>query len=134
VLTSESEYLSFISFSNLSKSLFIFSQFALEYLNIFLGFGWHLLKEVIMVWAELTISNARKCQIRAYYRPHPDDDISLEPLSQSLSRISPSSKSVIIVGGDFNLGHMDYTFYINNVMVSNGRQCFYFIYCCWIIC
>jgi hypothetical protein len=57
-----------------------------------------------MVWAELTISNARKCRIRAYYRPHPDDDISLEPLSQSLSRISPSSKSVIIVGGDFNLG------------------------------
>jgi hypothetical protein len=44
-----------------------------------------------MVWAELTISNARKCQICAY----PDDDISLEPLSQSLSRINPSSKSVI---------------------------------------
>jgi hypothetical protein len=40
--------------------------------------------------------------------PHPDDDISLEPLSQSLSRITPSSKSVIIVGGDFNLGHMDW--------------------------
>jgi hypothetical protein len=37
-----------------------------------------------------------------------DDDISLEPLSQSLSRINPSSKSVIIVGGDFNLGHMDW--------------------------
>jgi hypothetical protein len=34
-----------------------------------------------MVWAELTISNARKCQICAYYRPLPDDDISLEPLS-----------------------------------------------------
>jgi hypothetical protein len=61
-----------------------------------------------MVWAELTISNARTCQICAYYRPHPDDDISLEPLSQSLSRINPSSKSVIIVGGDLNLGHMDW--------------------------
>jgi hypothetical protein len=47
---------------------------------------------------------ARTCQICAYYRPHPDDDISLEPLSQSLSRINPSSKSVIIVGGDVNLG------------------------------
>jgi hypothetical protein len=47
VLTTESGCLSFISFSNLPKSLFIFSQFALEYLNIFLGFGWHLLKEVI---------------------------------------------------------------------------------------
>jgi hypothetical protein len=61
-----------------------------------------------MVCAELTISNARKCQICAYYRPHPNDDISLEPLSQSLSRINPSSKSVIVVGGDFNLGHMDW--------------------------
>jgi hypothetical protein len=58
VLTSESEYLCFISFSNLPKSLFIFSQFALK--------------------------------------------------SQSLSRINPGSKSVIIVGGDFNLGHMDW--------------------------
>ena len=61
-----------------------------------------------MVCAELTISNARKCQICAYYRPHPNDDISLEPLSQSLSKINPSSKSVIVVGGDFNLGHMDW--------------------------
>jgi hypothetical protein len=52
-----------------------------------------------MVWAELTISNARKCQICAYYRPHPEDDISLqlEPSSQSLSRINPSSKSVILL-------------------------------------
>jgi hypothetical protein len=29
-------------------------------------------------------------------------------LSQSISRINPSSKSLIIVGGDFNLGHMDW--------------------------
>ena len=72
VLTSESEYLSFISFSNLPKSLFIFSQFALEYLNIFLGFGWHLLKEVIH-------------SIILYKQCH-------------------------------------------------GQQCFYFIYCCWVIC
>ena len=48
------------------------------------------------------------------YRPHPDDDISLEPLSQSLSRINPSSKSVIIVGRDFNLGHMDWENQIKN--------------------
>ena len=61
-----------------------------------------------MVQAELTISNARKCQICAYYRPHPDDDVSLEPLSQSLSKINPISKSVIIVGGECNLGYMDW--------------------------
>ena len=61
-----------------------------------------------MVLAELTISNARTCQVCAYYRPHPDDDISLEPLSQSLSKINPISKSVIIVGGECNIGYMDW--------------------------
>jgi hypothetical protein len=61
-----------------------------------------------MVLAELTISNASTCQVCAYYRPDPDDDISLEPLSWSLSKINPISKSVIIVGGEFNLGYMDW--------------------------
>ena len=31
-----------------------------------------------------------------------------QSVSHSLSRINPNSKSVIIVGGDFNLGHMDW--------------------------
>lgn len=61
-----------------------------------------------IVWAELSISNARKCYICAYYRPHPDDDISLDPLNASISRINANSKSIIIVGGDFNLGHMNW--------------------------
>ena len=61
-----------------------------------------------IVWAGHTISNGRKCYICAYYRPHPDDDISLEPLNKSLSRINTNSKSVILVGGDFNLGHINW--------------------------
>lgn len=61
-----------------------------------------------MVWAELTISNARKLLVCFYYRPHPDDDTFLPLLNESLSRINPNSKSIGIVGGDFNLGYMDW--------------------------
>ena len=61
-----------------------------------------------MVWAEVTISNARKLLVCSYYRPHPDDDISLPLLNESLNRINPNSKSIIVVGGDFNLGHMNW--------------------------
>ena len=61
-----------------------------------------------MVWAEVTISNARKLLVCSYYRPHPDDDTSLPPLNESLNRITPNSKSIIVVGGDFNLDHMNW--------------------------
>ena len=61
-----------------------------------------------MVWAEVTISNARKLLICSYYRPEPDDTTSLPLLNESLSRINPNSKSIIVVGGDFNLGYMDW--------------------------
>ena len=60
-----------------------------------------------MVWAEVTISNARKLLVCSYYRPHPDDVISLPLLNESLNRINPNSKSIVVVRGDFNLGHMD---------------------------
>ena len=59
-----------------------------------------------MVWAELTISNARKLLVCFCYRPHPDDDTSLPLLNESLCRINPNSKSIVIVGGEFNLGYM----------------------------
>ena len=62
-----------------------------------------------MVWAELSISNARKLLFCSFYRPHPDDDTSLPLLNESLSRINPNCKSVVIVGGNFNLGYMDWS-------------------------
>ena len=61
-----------------------------------------------MVWAEVTICNARKLLVCSYYRPHPDDDTSLPLLNDSLSRINPNSKSIVVVGGDFNLDYMDW--------------------------
>ena len=61
-----------------------------------------------MIWVELLISNARKCYICAYYRPQPDDDTSLDLLNESISRINVNSKSAIIIGGDFNLGNINW--------------------------
>ena len=45
----------------------------------------------------------------SFYRPQPNDDVSLEKLNQSLRQLHPNSKSIIIVSGDFNLGHIDWT-------------------------
>ena len=56
-----------------------------------------------------SISNARKLLVCSFYRPNPDDDTSLPLLNESLSRINPNCKSVVIVGGDFNLGYIDWS-------------------------
>lgn len=61
-----------------------------------------------IVWVELTIQNTRKLLISSFYRPQPNDKVSLEQLNLSLSRITPNSRSVILVGGDFNLGNIDW--------------------------
>ena len=62
-----------------------------------------------IVWVELTIQNSRKLLLSSFYRPQPNDDVSIEKLNQSLRRLNPRSKSIIIVSGDFNLGHIDWT-------------------------
>lgn len=61
------------------------------------------------VWAEINMSNARKLIVGCYYRPPSDTGISLEQLSISLNRINSNSKSTILLGGDFNLGHIDWS-------------------------
>jgi hypothetical protein len=61
-----------------------------------------------VVWVDITLFNARKLTVGSFYRPRPDDDISLSFLNESLSRINSNSKSVILLGGDFNLGHIDW--------------------------
>ena len=61
------------------------------------------------MWVELTIQNSRKLLLSSFYRPQPNDDVSMEKLNQSLRRLNPNSKSIIIVSGDFNLGHIDWT-------------------------
>ena len=58
-----------------------------------------------IVWVELTIQNSRKLLLSSFYRPQPNDDVSIEKLNQSLRRLNPNSKSIIIVSG----GHIDWT-------------------------
>ncbi|XP_063435914.1 uncharacterized protein LOC134716832 [Mytilus trossulus] len=60
------------------------------------------------VWAEVNIANSRKLILGCYYRPPSDTGSSLEELNTSLSRTNGNSKATIILGGDFNLGHIDW--------------------------
>ena len=60
------------------------------------------------VWVELTLFNSRKLIIGSFYRPRPDDNTSLGHLNESLSRLNQNSKSVLLIGGDFNLGNIDW--------------------------
>lgn len=61
-----------------------------------------------IVWAEVTINNARKLTVGSFYRPQPNDDTSLNCLNESLHRINTNSKSITLIGGDFNLGNIDW--------------------------
>ena len=61
------------------------------------------------MWVELAIQNSRKVLLSSFYRPQLNEDISLEKLSQSLRRLNPNSKYIIIMSGDFKLGHIDWT-------------------------
>ncbi|CAC5386264.1 unnamed protein product [Mytilus coruscus] len=47
--------------------------------------------------------------IGAYYRPPSDKGTSLQQLELSLSRINQSSNTNIMIGGNFNLGHIDWS-------------------------
>ena len=43
-----------------------------------------------IVWVELTSQNSRKLLLSSFYRPQPNDDVSLEKLNQSLRRLNRS--------------------------------------------
>ena len=72
------------------------------------------------MWVELTIKNSRKLLLSSFYRPQPNDDVSIEKLNQSLRRLNPNSRSIIIVSGDFNLGHTDWT--SSNIIPGKPNQ------------
>ncbi|KAK3103783.1 hypothetical protein FSP39_021868 [Pinctada imbricata] len=61
------------------------------------------------VWAEINLANARKLIVGCYYRPPSDNGESLDELRLSLGRLNFSSKSLLLLGGDFNLGHIDWS-------------------------
>ncbi len=62
-----------------------------------------------IVWAEINIAGTKKIIIGFYYRPPSDDGKSLDNLDESLNRLKKYHASNIWHGGDFNLGHIDWS-------------------------
>ena len=60
------------------------------------------------IWVQINMTNARKLIVGSYYRPPSDNGTSIEQLKISLDRINQNTKSTIILGGDFNLGHINW--------------------------
>ena len=62
-----------------------------------------------IVWAEINITGTKKILVGSYYRPPSDEGTSLEQLEISLSRVNNITSSHLWLGGDFNLGHIDWS-------------------------
>ena len=62
-----------------------------------------------IVWAEINITGTKKICVASYYRPPSDDGTALDQLNISLSRLDKTNSSNIWVGGDFNLGNIDWS-------------------------
>ena len=62
-----------------------------------------------IVWAEINMTNARKIIVDSYYRSPNDTGYALDQLNTSLDRINKNSKSTVILGGDFNLDHINWS-------------------------
>ncbi|CAC5402086.1 unnamed protein product [Mytilus coruscus] len=68
-----------------------------------------------IVWVEINIACSKNVQPASFYRPPSDNGTALEQLKLSLKRIDKQTNSTIIIGGDFNLGHIDWS---NNFVIS----------------
>ena len=67
-----------------------------------------------MVWAKVCIIGCKDLYISAYYRPHVDDNLSLELLDSALYKLKVLNKNAIIwISGDFN------------AQISAGKLCMY---------
>jgi exonuclease III len=65
-----------------------------------------------VIWATLKFANTKTLHIGSYYRPPSSKKDALENLSQSLGRVFSKYKKRrphVIIGGDFNLGDIDWT-------------------------
>jgi hypothetical protein len=62
-----------------------------------------------IVWAEINIAGTKKIIIGSYYKPPSDDEKSLDNLDESLNRLKKYHASNIWLGGDFNLGYIDWS-------------------------
>ena len=70
-----------------------------------------------IVWVEINVAGSRNIKIASFYRPPSDNGIALEQLQTSLNRLNNQSNSTVIIGGDFNLGHIDWS----NTCVIPGK-------------
>ena len=62
-----------------------------------------LLYDAEIVWAKVCIIGCKDLYISAYYRPHIDDNLSLELLDSALYKLKVFNKNAIIwISGDFN--------------------------------
>lgn len=61
------------------------------------------------VWVEVNLVNARKLIIGCFYRPPSDNGHALDQLRESLNRINTNAQATVLLGGDFNLGHIDWS-------------------------
>ncbi|KAK3087267.1 hypothetical protein FSP39_003845 [Pinctada imbricata] len=61
------------------------------------------------VWVEVNLVNARKLIIGCFYRPPSDNGHALDQLRESLNRINTNAHATVLLGGDFNLGHIDWS-------------------------
>ena len=58
---------------------------------------------------EINLSNCNKLLIGAYYRPHTNDQLSIEELNLSLCKLKSQNSNVTIwLGGDFNAPGIDW--------------------------
>ena len=62
-----------------------------------------------IVWAQINLYNCNKLLIGAYYRPHTNDQLSVEELNLSLCKLESQNSYVTIwLGGDFNAPGIDW--------------------------
>ena len=70
-----------------------------------------------IIWADINIAGSKNLQVASYYRPPSDKGQALKQLQSSINRINRQSNSTVIIGCDFNLGHIDWS---NNCVIT-GR-------------
>ena len=62
-----------------------------------------------IVWAQINLPDCNKLFIGAYYRPHTNDQLSIEELNLSLCKLESQNSNVTIwLGGDFNAPGIDW--------------------------
>ena len=76
-----------------------------------------------IIWAKVKISASNSLTLGCFYRP-PDSKINtLEELSKSLDLMPKNSNETIVLGGDFNLPHMDWDNGVVHPKATNKTQC-----------